>query len=483
MKKAFSARRVPRKIGSEDEDEPARATDGGEEPSGTSLIKPSTKARKGTPLRASFNPDDADDEQTGPAGIRPPKRSNLSRLAIQRNASQRSSLLPSNLPTRSADEDEDRPSYNAASLQELKESTPSTPRDLTTDASMSDVDEMASGTQALDITSKFGTSLSRYQQPSAIPSAAEIAEKKARRARLAKEQAAEEYISLDPDDPDLDNEDEDDPNVMRDDYGRLVLKPKDKYNEAESRLTHDDEDMMENFDEFTEADGKIVMGRKAEAEAAKRRKADMAAQIAAAEGGAASDSDSDASERARNEAFEAAQTRHGTYGSKSTSADPYADVRPKTPPVISPLPTLDGVIERLRKQVAELQSGRMQRLQEMEALQREKIRLGEEEIRIQRALRETAEKFQQLRAERGIAEPRSDGVDGTEASTSVDLVNVASRLVGGPPDSGPWDSGASTDVENAGEVRGGLGFGMSRGDLDDWGMGSTANGSRDDDDG
>ena len=85
--------------------------------------------------------------------------------------------------------------------------------------------------------------------------------------------------------------------------------------------------------------------------------------------------------RERNEAFENAQTKHGTYVQNATSSDP-SDLRPKTPPIITPLPTLDGAIERLRKQLSEMQSSRMQKLQAMEHLQREKIRLAEEEVRI-----------------------------------------------------------------------------------------------------
>lgn len=336
-----------------------------------------------------------------------PKRSNVSRVAIQRNAAKRSSLLASQLPLRqSEDEEDDRPSYSAASLQELKESTPSTPLNVSS-AGDTEIERVSSDTQALDISSKFGSSLAHYQQSSAIPSATEIAEKKARRARLAKEQQAEEFISLDPDDPDLDEDD----NVMKDELGRLVLKPKDKYGQLESRLVADDEDIMENFDEFTE-DGRIALGRKAEAEAARRRKQDMAAQIAEAEG--ASDAESDDSERARNEAFESAQTKHGTYVQNATSSDP-ADSRPKTPPIITPLPTLDGAIERLGRQLADMQSSRMQKLQAMEHLQREKIRLAEEEVRIQRALKETAEKFEELRKEKGIGSAAKDGTPAIEA--------------------------------------------------------------------
>lgn len=275
------------------------------------------------------------------------------------------------------------------------------------------MEDVAVGTQALDLSAKFGASLARYDhlsgQSSAIPSATEIAEKKARRARLAREEAAE-YISLDPDDPNLDDDDDEDldENVMRNERGQLVLKPKeDKYGLSESRLVHEDEDIMENFDEFTE-DGKISLGKKAEAEAARKRKQDMAAQIAEAEG--ASDAeDSDDSERARTDAFVANQTRHGIYNNPHSSTTPAAALdltahRPKTPPIITPLPTVTIVAQRLEAQLASMQAARTQKLQEMRRLQREKIDLAEQEVRIQQALKETAEKFSHLRKEKGIGE-------------------------------------------------------------------------------
>lgn len=275
------------------------------------------------------------------------------------------------------------------------------------------MEDVAVGTQALDLSAKFGASLARYDhlsgQSSAIPSATEIAEKKARRARLAREEAAE-YISLDPDDPNLDDDDDEDldENVMRNEKGQLVLKPKeDKYGLSESRLVHEDEDIMENFDEFTE-DGKISLGKKAEAEAARKRKQDMAAQIAEAEG--ASDAeDSDDSERARTDAFVANQTRHGIYNNPHSTTTPAAALdltahRPKTPPIITPLPTVTIVAQRLEAQLTSMQAARTQKLQEMRRLQREKIDLAEQEVRIQQALKETAEKFSHLRKEKGIGE-------------------------------------------------------------------------------
>lgn len=375
------------------------------------IKRPLFKPRKSTSSRKSLGltPLDHDEEEDSAESVVTPKRAGLSRVAIQRNASKRSSLLASQLPRRSpGEEDEDdRPKYSADALLELRDSTPATPKEFGT------VEDVAVGTQALDLSAKFGASLARYDhlsgQSSAIPSATEIAEKKARRARLAREEAAE-YISLDPDDPNLDDDDDEDldENVMRNERGQLVLKPKeDKYGLSESRLVHEDEDIMENFDEFTE-DGKISLGKKAEAEAARKRKQDMAAQIAEAEG--ASDAeDSDDSERARTDAFVANQTRHGIYNNPHSTTTPAAALdltahRPKTPPIITPLPTVTIVAQRLEAQLASMQAARTQKLQEMQRLQREKIDLAEQEVRIQQALKETAEKFSHLRKEKGIGE-------------------------------------------------------------------------------
>ena len=167
----------------------------------------------------------------------------------------------------------------------------------------------------------------------------------------------------------------------------------------------EDEDVMEGFDEFTgETGARIHMDESTRGGERERRKKEMAAHIAAAEAEEDSEEGGDESERERNEAFEAAQTRHGNY---STTADAVAreaeDSRPRTPPKISPLPSLDGVIARLRAQLADMQTTRSQKVGEMAALEREKIRIGEEEVRIQKALKETGEKFEELRREKGIA--------------------------------------------------------------------------------
>lgn len=384
----------------------------------------------------------------------------------------------SQLPVRqSDDEEDDRPNYSAAHLQALKNSTPSTPQEFTS-AGNSDVEDVSSGTRDLDISSKFGSSLARYDpqlQSSVIPSAGEIAEKKARRARLAKEQQAEEYISLDPDDPGLDDDDLDD-NVMRDESGRLVLKPKDKYGHAESRLVREDEDIMENFEEFTE-DGRISLGRKAEAEAARRRKQEMATQIAEAEG--ISDSDSDDSDREQRAAYENAQTQHGTNTQRSATAES-AIARPRTPPIVTPIPTFDAAVEYLRRQILEMQTSRMKKLQEMDALDRETARLAQEEVHIQRALRETAEKFEELRKEKGINSgdaSKTAAVEIPSALVQNDTENVAglSEFVGQANAKMDVDSDSDGDVEQQGGFLGaGLGFGGAMRGRGGLGLGAQA---------
>ncbi|OQO00527.1 hypothetical protein B0A48_13877 [Cryoendolithus antarcticus] len=392
MKRSLTPRRVPRKIGQDDDE----ASDGtpDNEAVGSAIKRPNSQPKKPSGLRASLGSNDEDDNDT--AGVITPKRSALSRIAVQRAASQRSSFLASSLTA----DDDAAPSYTSSDLEQLRASTPSTPQPTSTDLAT-----LSSATQTLDLTSKFGSSLSRYSAPSSsIPSASEIAEKKARRARLAAEFQAEEFISLDPDDPFLNpasDDDVTDPKVMKDASGRLILAPKDKYQQAESRLVRDDEDVMEGFEEFTgEGGNRINMGESALRQDVGKRKQDIAAQIAAAEGNESDSSASSSGSRDRLQAFEAAQTAAGTFSSTPASAYP---ARPATPPRISPLPSLDAVVLRLKTQMADMRRAHTAKLVEIENLQREKIRIGEEEVRIQAALKDTAEKFEALRAEKGVA--------------------------------------------------------------------------------
>lgn len=336
----------------------------------------------------------------------------MSRIAVQRNASQRFSF-PANDILQSTDRADEGPTYSAADLTALRDSTPITSKN----------DEQSE--LGIDVRDKFGTSLARYQDPisSAIPSAEQIAEKKERRARLALESKAEEYISLDPDDPGW--QEDDDGNIVRDMAGRLVLKEKDTYGIQQSRLVRDDEDMMEGFDEYTGDTGsRVIMGESMKPVNQQARRTEISKQIAQAEDDSDSDSQ-DESDRLRNDAYEAAQIRHGTYANHSTDKqDRYAHLRAKTPPIITPLPSLEAVLGRLRASLVDLESRKKAKEAEMARLTDEKFKIRDEETRIQQQLKDVGEKFRQIKIEKGFL-TKDDPLPSTELVTITDTVNAS----------------------------------------------------------
>ena len=325
--------------------------------------------------------DDADIENT--SAVFTPKKSNLSRAAIANNALRNSQLSSERGPLRNTDE---RPSYTAESLHELKSSTPSTPKDIGV--------KDGSEAQALDLAAKFGTDLALRTGDGVIPTEAEIAEKKARRRRLAQEQ---EYISLQA----SNSEDEED------DENEVSLNAKkDKY--TETRLVPDDEDVAEGFEDFVEDDGRVALGRTEAREQRRREKERIRSLISEAEGhssdgsenGPENDDDSEAERRA---AYEAAQTRAGMDGLERLS-DHQQQQRPRTPPKITPLPSLPNVLEKLNARLALLETQKKARVQRMEEIAREKTEIQDREVEIQRLLREAAEAYGKLRGGDDIAQ-------------------------------------------------------------------------------
>lgn len=251
---------------------------------------------------------------------------------------------------------DDRPRYSLDHLNELKSSTPSTPKEHKS--------LMVIGNRS---------SLTVYTD-------AEIKEKKERRARLAQE----EYIKLSDGDEDSNQ------------ISLLSHKPK-----SNKRLVPDDEDVAEGFDEFVE-DGRITLGRKAERERKRRRQAEIRDLINEAEG--SSENESDDSEAHRRAAYEMAQTRAGMDGlqqnRRSLNQQP---IRSRTPPKITPLPTLNACRERLRDSLIGIQHTRMQKVMRMEELQREKAEIATREVEIQELLRQAGERYEKLRYEMKIS--------------------------------------------------------------------------------
>ena len=360
----------------------------------------SSKTKKRPSARVSFGPGGTsmteDDDDSSPA-VFTPKKSSLSRQAVEKNALRKTlanNLSSEHLPFRQT---EDRPSYSADHLNELKTSTPSTPKDL---RSQSDIND-ANG-KALDLVSKFGSDLASQDSSPAIPTDAEIREKKERRARLAKEQ---DFINLSDEDAQEQEDSDGERSLLP--YARQKSTKKE-----ETRLVRDDEDIAEGFDEFV-SDGRIALSKKAEREQKKRQEAEIRDLINEAEGGNDSgDSDDDDSEAERHAAYEAAQTRKGMDGLKRNEQSTKPK-RPRTPPRITPLPTLAGCLEKLRQRLAGMEYARTQKVRRLEEIKKEKedIRIREEEI--QQLLKETGERYEKLRkeAETGGEERPPDGLD------------------------------------------------------------------------
>ena len=394
---------MARKVGQDDDDEP-RWSNRQEEDNGMYLLPSSSlsgsltyskyrlltrtiepvvkrptltnKPKKSSALRMSFGPNETYDSGTSDDAELPKKKS-LVRLTVKRNAER--SLSSENLLRVGQD---DRPSYNKEYLAELAQSTPSTPQNF----SSRQTSEERDLDKVLDVRAKFG-SLTKYDSHPSILSAAEIKERKERRARLAKEQAAEEFISLvDEDNYDLDEE-----------SGQLTLPSKEKY--VETRLISDDENFAEGFDEFTE-DGRVPLGRRAEKEAKRKRRKQMEEAIAEAEGGGDEEGDEDDSEAERNAVYDAAQVRKGMYGQRRMEDEEWQ--RPRTPPKITPIPTLGDIIEKLKEAVEAKKASIAVKKQRHEELMAEKKELKEREVWIQQQLNEAAERYETLRVETGL---------------------------------------------------------------------------------
>ncbi|KAF2662913.1 hypothetical protein K491DRAFT_584638 [Lophiostoma macrostomum CBS 122681] len=409
--------RIARKIGAYDEDSGGN-TDTSQ--SGAESRKPDTvvkrpafaKVKKRSSLRVSFGPgesDGNDGDESSDAAVITPKKSNLSRIAIEKNAELRARLpLVSQLPRASLDED--RPSYSKDHLAELRNSTPATPKDLVPTA------QEEEDSQALDIASKFGSSATiRAETPSAIPTQAEIQEKKARRARLAQEQNAHD-----------DEEDRpwasDDDDEFRTSRNEISLRPKEKY--AETRLIREDEDMAEGFEDYTE-DGNIALGRKAEREAQRKKRVEMAELIKEAEKDS-DDDGSDDSEAERHAAYEAAQTRAGTYGKSHEQADD----GDKTPPKITPLLDLGDVLQRFQADVQSKEQRKEALLRKLEELKEERVRIAERKTFLQEQLQKTGDEYEKLRQEAGMAALPINGGEGGRLIVNRGLDSMGTTPVG-----------------------------------------------------
>ncbi|EPS31566.1 hypothetical protein PDE_06521 [Penicillium oxalicum 114-2] len=400
MSSKFANRRKPRKVGGNDSDEEDAST--APEP----VVKRPTKSRTKSKLNLSFGADDnavAEEGKLDSDGANP-RKSGLGRKVLERNAFPRNLTPNAGANALSARVGHDRPSYSTEYLKELQNSTPSTPK----------LAPENGKNREIDVAAKFGEVMVVSGQ-AAIPTEAEIREKKARRARLALEQGShtDDFIALE------DNLGSDD------DWDGIAQGEKEPEKEKDTRLVRDDEDFAEGFDEYVE-DGLISLGRKAEREQQRKQREAMRELIEDAEA-LSDDDDSDLEEKA---AYEAHQTKAAIGNGRRNGID-----RPQTPPKVTSLPKLATSLERLRTTLASMESSKTQMISRMEDLRREKEEIATREIEIQALIKEAGDNYERLKKEAGH-DPTADASESAMVKRGLESIGASMAA----PDSSSPDS-------------------------------------------
>ncbi|KAI1082104.1 nineteen complex-related protein 2-domain-containing protein [Whalleya microplaca] len=391
-------------------------------PLGRSGSTKSKKATRASTSRLSFGPSDANADGNGDDDAmvlgdevftprKPTTASSLAHAAAENSTYKKGSkfarnpaaaLINNRLPLRSADADDGRPRYSKEYLSELQSSTPNTPRDLSKLHLASDDDEMALDPSELEGAMIVDTAPASAPTHTAVLTEAEIQEKKARRARLAQQHGSrdtEDFISL-----------SDDERGAGDSYlsvlsrqsqSQYQLHTKSKSKSEGTRLVREDEDLGEGFDEFVEDSG-LSLGRKAEREARRRQRAEMASLITTAEGGSGPSGDdaSDDSEAERRAAYERAQTRAGMDGLAAERAQQQRRLRhlheSAAPPRITPLPDLSVLVAAFKARMRDKEEEMVRLRARIAELKEEREGVLRREPEVQRLLDEAGERYRAL---------------------------------------------------------------------------------------
>ncbi|KAL5612310.1 hypothetical protein BROUX41_000155 [Berkeleyomyces rouxiae] len=350
--------------------------------------------------------DDEGDENDGPAVVAITKKNTLSARA-QENSAMRRNVALKGLPVRSIEADEDRPIYSKEYLEELQNSTPATPQNISLQSSSLDGDAMDLDVEELEGALIVNTEDVQPPIETKILTETEIRERKERRARLAQEaengsDSERDVIRMD---EDSDGND-----------GSMLAALRARKKQKDTRLVREDEDLGEGFDEFVE-DGGIALGRKAEREAQRRRKREIADIINAAEGNSADESSDDEAERRI--AFEIAQSRAGMEGLEkpAQSAADRDQALLQAPPRLAPIPTLDVCAASLKEQLAAMRRELALKSQQVADLRREQQEVNARKEEVQTLLDEAGLKYQAALGQ--ISEPK-ENTDGNNTDTLED---------------------------------------------------------------
>lgn len=354
-----------------------------EDEDGPTVVRPAVNRSGSTKLkkkrsssRLSFGLTEYADDAAQPFTPKKNPSTNLSQRATE-NSALRASLSSRkvNLPTRSFGAEQEQPLYSREYLEELQSSTPNTPHNSEMSRIPGDGDMMVLDASELEgavvVPSADLSVSSTLGESGHIPSAAEIREKKERRARMAKEGDAYRDDEYDEDD------------------GFISLASKKK--KDDTRLIAEDEDLGEGYDEYVE-DGRLELGKSREKEARRRHRREMEELINAAEGASEEDdSDSDAERKA---AYEAAQTRaamDGLHRAAVEDADPGDRL---VIPKMKPLPELGVSLARMRDLVREMEEQVTQKRKRIEGIEKEKQEILDREKEVQEVLNQAGMKYQ-----------------------------------------------------------------------------------------
>ncbi|KAK6815729.1 nineteen complex-related protein 2-domain-containing protein [Apiospora arundinis] len=407
--------------------QPKDSTEDDENSGGAPLrIRPSLGGRgassklkkRGSSSRLSFGPstattgddDDGDSIMLGGTSLPyTPKKANPLAVAATENSAFKKGITKNNrLPLRSMETDEDRPRYSKEYLSELQNSTPNTPANLAADDDDVEMSPRPLGARRRHVLTD-----------------AEILEKKERRSRLAAQAKAggDDFISL-----------SDDERGTGDSYlAVLSRKPAESTISAkkEKRLVADDN--LDDDDSFFVEDGGLSLGRKAERAARRKKRADMQAMIASAEG-VEDEETSDDSEAERRAAYEKAQTRAGMDGLAEEREQQRrrlgADGRTvQVPPKITPLPDLSVLVEDFKAKMGRKQLELQRMRAHINELRTEREGIEKREPEVQKLLNDAGERYKALMGGPTSSTTTTEGGEAAQQENTGDSVAAAKSLL------------------------------------------------------
>ena len=439
---SFAARRAkPRKIaaradgGDSDDDGDENDNDGAPAVAvvrrppkpGTTTTKTAAATKKiPTPARLSFGFGGSGDaaEEDGDSGgggitVFVPKKSALSRQAMERNAAKKKEHkkkppMGVGMERLAIAPEPERVSYSEEYLAELRSAQlppPPPPPDAQEGEEGEGVGDGGADGDGGDDDTAMAVMVDGGGGGTQIMDEGMVRVMKARRAERAAAAKAGvgDFISLD---------------VSADDHGsELVLRPTNKTKKKkESRLARPDGDDAEEIANYVDDAERVLLlpssSKAARRQHERRRKQAIADTIAEAEaeagggGGGGDDGDggSDVSRDSLVEGFERDQIRKGAFAAAAGElaggrhgVEAELDALARNPPAAQALPPIGSVVARLEARLHEVEMHKKLAERQVEMLLREKREIREREDAVQARLKEAGDKYEQLRQDAGHA--------------------------------------------------------------------------------